>query len=100
MQMYFADGDKVDEILGAVPENVIRSMVEDVLKRFPTDEKGSLTVLVNSWIEHNKQDSDKFRKWVEKAKGSKGLAGYDDVVQAAQEMEKATQRLAETFRAL
>jgi len=69
MQMYFADGDKVDEILGAVPENLIRSMVEDVLKRFPTDEKGSLTVLVTSWIEHNKQDSDKFRKWVEKAKG-------------------------------
>lgn len=39
MQMYFADGQKVDEILGAVPENNIRVMVEDILKDFPTDER-------------------------------------------------------------
>jgi len=39
MQIFFADGQKVDEILGAVPEPVIRSKVEDILKRFPTDER-------------------------------------------------------------
>jgi len=42
MQMFFVDGQKVDEILGAVPEHMIRSKVEDVLKTFPTDEKGRL----------------------------------------------------------
>jgi len=35
MQMYFVDGQQVDEILGAVPEAMIRSKVEDVLKRYP-----------------------------------------------------------------
>ena len=42
MQMFFVDGQKVDEILGAVPEPTIRGAVEDILKRFPTDEKGRL----------------------------------------------------------
>ena len=38
MQMFFNKGEKVDEILGAVPEHTIREMVEDILKRFPGDE--------------------------------------------------------------
>ena len=35
MQMFFHNGEKVDEILGAVPEQRIRTMVEDILNRFP-----------------------------------------------------------------
>jgi thioredoxin 1 len=31
MQMYFVNGRKVDEILGAVPERTIRSKVEEIL---------------------------------------------------------------------
>jgi len=42
MQMFFVHGQKVDEILGAVPERMIRSKVEDILKRFPADEKKGL----------------------------------------------------------
>jgi thioredoxin 1 len=42
MQMFFVGGQKVDELLGAVPESVIRSKVEGILKRFPTDEKKGL----------------------------------------------------------
>lgn len=38
MQMFFANGEKIDELLGAVPETVIRSTVEDVIRRFPTNE--------------------------------------------------------------
>jgi len=37
MQMFFNDGAKVDEILGAVPEDTIRTMIEDILSRFPAD---------------------------------------------------------------
>ena len=40
MQMYFANGQKVDEILGAVPEHIIRTMVEGILKDLSTEEKG------------------------------------------------------------
>ena len=42
MQMFFIDSRNVDELLGAVPERMIRSKVEDILKRFPTDEKKGL----------------------------------------------------------
>jgi thioredoxin 1 len=34
MQMFFVNGEKVDEILGAVPEHVIRSKVDDILREF------------------------------------------------------------------
>ena len=34
MQMFFVNGEKVDEILGAVPEHVIRSKVDDILRKF------------------------------------------------------------------
>jgi len=37
MQMFFNGGEKIDEILGAVPENTIRAMVDDILKRFTND---------------------------------------------------------------
>ncbi|MBC8181699.1 thioredoxin [candidate division KSB1 bacterium] len=37
MQMFFANGKRVDELLGAVPEQVIRSKVADVLRRFPVE---------------------------------------------------------------
>jgi thioredoxin 1 len=34
MQMFFAGGKKVDEILGAVPEQMIRAKVDEVLGKF------------------------------------------------------------------
>jgi len=34
MQMFFAGGEKVDEILGAVPEQMIRAKVDEVIQRF------------------------------------------------------------------
>ncbi len=37
MQMFFVDGEKIDELLGAVPEQVIRSKVEEVIRRFSTE---------------------------------------------------------------
>ena len=97
MQMFFADGQKVDEILGAVPEQTIRSKVEDIIKRFPTDERGRLKVLLTSWVEHNKQDGEKFRKWAEKAKSVEDDPIYGGVLQAAQEMEKVNEQLSQLF---
>ncbi len=95
MQKYFANGEEVDEILGAVPEHTIRTMVEDILKRFPTDESGRLKVLLSSWVEHNKQDRAKFNEWKDKVKDTESDPIYDDVSQAAQEMEKANERLSQ-----
>jgi len=41
MQMFFVDGQKVDEILGAVAESTIRAMVDGILLKSPIDKKGS-----------------------------------------------------------
>ena len=100
MQMFFANGEKVDELLGAVPEQLIRSKVEDIIQRFPVDEEGRLKVILSSWIEHNKQDSGKFRKWMEKVKQVKGNAVYKRVLEAANDMEKANERLSQLWNDL
>jgi thioredoxin 1 len=100
MQMFFADGQKVDEILGAVPEHSIRTMVEGILKDFPTDESGRLKALLTSWVEHNKQDSGKFMKWKEKVKNAEDDPIYSSVLQAAQEMEKSNERLSQLLAEL
>jgi thioredoxin-like negative regulator of GroEL len=100
MQMFFSDGEKVDEILGAAHEDIIRTMVEDILKRFPTDETGKLRVLLTSWVEDNKKHAEKFSKWVDKAKNLKGDPVYDSALQAAQEMEKANEQLSQVSRQL
>ena len=95
MQMFFNDGEKVDEILGAVPEQAIRSKVEDIIERFPTDERGRLQVLLSSWVEHNKQDSERFGKWREKVKDLKDDPIYRGLLQAARDMETANERLSQ-----
>jgi thioredoxin 1 len=100
MQMFFSDGEKVDEILGAVPEHTIRTMVEDILKRFPTDETGRLQVLLTSWVDDNKKHAEKFSKWVEKAKNLESNPIYNSALQAAQEIEKANEQLSQVLTEL
>jgi len=100
MQMFFNDGEKVDEILGAVPEHTIRTMVEDILKRFPTDEAGRLQVLLTSWVDENKKHAEKFNKWVEKANNMKSNPIYNSTLQATQEMEKANEQLSQVLKKL
>ena len=100
MQMLFANGEKVDELLGAVPEQMIRSKVDEVIQRFPTDERGRLKVILSSWVEHNKQDSDKFRKWMQKVEQMKNDAIYKSVLNAASEMEEANEKLSQLWNEL
>ncbi|RLC62503.1 MAG: hypothetical protein DRI01_06765, partial [Chloroflexi bacterium] len=100
MQMFFVNGEKVDEILGAVPEHAIREMVEDILKRFPADEAGRFEVLLNSWVEQNKKHSEKFNRWVEKAKNLEDNPIYKSALQAAQEVEKANEQLSQVLTQL
>ena len=95
MQMYFADGRKVDEILGAVPERTIRAMVEGVIRDFPTDEAGRLKVLLTSWVQHNKEHSEKFGRWMNRSENVEDNPTYHNILQAAREMEKANQRLSQ-----
>jgi len=94
MQKYFVNGENVDEILGAVPEQTIRAMVGDILKRFPADEMGRLEVLLTSWVGHNKKHTEKFNKWAEKTENADSEPIiYNRALQAAKEMEKANEQL-------
>jgi len=95
MQMFFVDGQKVDEILGAVPEHTIRTMVESIVKDFPTDERGRLKALLTSWVEHNKKESEKFKKWKEKIKDAESDPVYHGVLQAARDIETANEKLSQ-----
>jgi len=97
MQKYFANGENVDEILGAVPESTIRTMVEDILKRFPADEIGRLRVILTAWVEHNEKHGEKFNRWVEKANNLEGNPIYKSALQAAQEVEKANEQLSQVL---
>ena len=97
MQMFFNGGEKVDEVLGAVPEHMIRSKVEDILKRFPADENGRLKVLMDSWVDHNKNHSEKFRRWAEKAKNAGDIADYSQILQAVRQMEEANEQLSKVL---
>ncbi len=97
MQMFFVDGQKVDEILGAVPEHTIRTMVDGIIQSFPTDEKGRLKVILASWTEHNKKHSEKLRKWTEKAKNAESEPIYHKALQAAEELEKANEQLSQVL---
>ena len=97
MQMFFVDGQKVDEILGAVPEATIRKTVEGILKRFPTDEKGRLQVVLSAWIERNKKHREQFRKWAERVEGVERNPIYSRALRAADEVEKANELLLEAL---
>jgi thioredoxin-like negative regulator of GroEL len=100
MQMFFANGEKVDEILGAVPEHMIRSKVEEIRQRFPTDEKGRLKVILGSWIDQNGKHGAKFERWKEKAGNPEGDSAYGPVFEAVKRVEEANEQLSKALAEL
>jgi thioredoxin 1 len=97
MQMFFANGEKVDEILGAVPEHMIRSKVAEILQRYPTDEKGMIKVILGSWIEQSKRHGEKFEKWKERAGNSGGDGAYGPLFEAVRRVEEANEQLSKAL---
>jgi thioredoxin 1 len=100
MQMFFANGEKVDEILGAVPEHVIRAKVDDIVKRFPTDERGMLAVLLGSWTEQNRRHGEKFEKWKERGATPGGDGAYAPVFEAVKQVAEANEQLSKALEEL
>jgi thioredoxin-like negative regulator of GroEL len=100
MQKYFVNGENVDEILGAVPEHTIRTMVEGILEKFPIDEAGKLKVLLSSWVEQNKKHSERFSKWAEESNNLEANPIYSSALQAAQELRKANEQLSQVLTQL
>jgi len=97
MQMFFSNGEKVDEILGAVPEHMIRSKVEEILQRFPADEREKLKLLLQSWIEQNTKHGERFKKWKENTENPEQDAAYGSVFKAVKQVEEANEQLSKVL---
>ncbi|MFC2066113.1 hypothetical protein ACFLUO_03490 [Chloroflexota bacterium] len=61
------------------------------------DERNKLRSLLNYWIEHNKEHSQEFKEWADKAKAFGEEVIGEEMIHAAKEMDKASRLL---FRAL
>jgi nickel/cobalt exporter len=64
------------------------------------DEKAKLKTLLNYWVEHNKEHSQEFREWAGKAKIFGENQAYEEMLRAAQEMDKASESLSRALRGL
>jgi len=64
------------------------------------DERAKLKTMLNYWIDHNKEHSQEFREWAEKAKAFGGVEACEKMLQAAQEMDKASESLSQAFSGL
>jgi len=88
MQLFFANGEKVDELLGAVPESQIRLKVGDVIEKYPSDEKARLKNILSTWIKDNEQNRAKLRKLEEKPGELAGRATFKKALEVAEEIEE------------
>jgi len=100
MQKFFYQGEEVDEILGAVPEQIIRAKVEDALHRFPTDEAGRLRVLLASWVAENKKHHERFRQWANTVESLGRNPLYQNVVTATDKIRQANEARSQALKAL
>lgn len=64
------------------------------------DEKAELRTMLNYWIEHNREHSQEFRQWAGKAQGLGEAEASKEMLQAAQEMDKATKSLSQALTRL
>ena len=57
-------------------------------------------MLLTSWVEHNKKHGEKFRKWTEQAKNIESDPIYNRALQAAEEVEKASEQMSQVLTEL
>jgi len=64
------------------------------------EEREKLKILLEHWIEHNGDHSEKFREWAEKAKCFGEDAVRDNILKAAQQLEGTNEFLAAALEKL
>ena len=57
------------------------------------DKKSKIRTLLNYWIAHNKEHSQEFREWAQKAKVFGEAEAGEEMLEAAQAMDKANEPL-------
>ena len=64
------------------------------------DERAKLRTLLNYWIEHNKEHSQEFGKWMNRAEEFGETEVSKEILAATQEMDKANESLSRALRRL
>ena len=64
------------------------------------EELSKLRILLNYWIEHNQEHSQEFSEWADKAKALGEVEVAKEILQAAQEMDKASELLSKSLKRL
>jgi nickel/cobalt exporter len=65
-----------------------------------SDERTKLRALLNYWVEHNREHSQEFKEWADKAKILGEVEVAEEILQAAQEMDKASGLLSRSLKRL
>ena len=63
-------------------------------------EMEKLKILLDHWIEHNKEHGEEFREWAEKAGDLGEATVHEDMLNAAQHMDKASESLRKALQEL
>ena len=64
------------------------------------DERAKLRVLLNHWVEHNREHSQEFNEWADKAKALSEAEAGEGILQAAEAMDKASDFLTRALQKL
>jgi len=67
------------------------------------DDREKLRILLDHWLEHNRDHADEFREWAGKARGFEEQEAGDNILQAAERLEEANEcllRAAEELRSI
>ncbi len=64
------------------------------------DERAKLRTLLNYWIAHNKEHAQQFKEWAGRARGLGEAEVSRELVQAVQEMDRASEILSQALRRL
>jgi len=65
-----------------------------------SEERAKLRTLLNYWVEHNRVHSQEFREWADKAKAFGEVEVADEMLQAAEGMDKASGLLSQSLKRL
>ena len=59
-----------------------------------------LEILVNHWIEHNREHTEEYKGWAEKAKSFGQVTVHDDIMRAVQHMNCVNELLLKALESL
>jgi len=63
-------------------------------------EKEKLEILLDHWIEHNREHAQEFAEWAEKAKSFGKIAVYENIMKAVQQMSGVDELLLKALEGL